>query len=281
MKTLIRQFALLIVILLVFGNQSFTQVLIAPEDGEPHPSAVLEIRSEAGGLLIPNIELTKVGFDAVATNIPSPADGLMIFHDGFKANGDASGLPKGLWYYDDYGNETGKWVIYSRVGSIYSSSLDNFGEMYEIHDMGGGTSITLHSQYSIPWKDAVPGFLGPGFLMLNDSLVPTGSGPSLPADRLKISSPDGYYTADVSTTIITNTSGNIVTGQLFVNNVAQGSIFFRHAFQTSGEYVNCSTSGIIQLNGNDKVDFRFKSSTTGEVIFVEHLNLKLTKIGDL
>jgi hypothetical protein len=89
-----------------------------------------------------------------------------------------------------------------------------------------------------------------------------------------------YYTADVSTTLTTGTSGNVVSGQLFVNDVPEEAIFFRHAFQSSGEYVNCATSGIIKLEPNSKVDFRFKTSTSGEVIYIEHLNLKLTKIGD-
>ena len=283
MKTVKRLFTLTIFSLLWFAGQSFAQVLIAPSPGEPHASAALEVRSESGGLLIPTIELNKVGFDAVAPTIPSPADGLMIFHDGYKADGNPSGLPKGLWYFDASAGASGRWVIYTRTGTVFSSNLDNFGEMYEIHEMGQGTSITLNSQYSIPWNNAVEGLTGPGFSVSYDQAVNTEqSGITATADQLVIDNSTGpaYYTAAVSTTIITNTSGNIVSGQLFVNDQPQQSIFFRHAFQTSGEYVNCSTSGIIVLTAGDKIDFRFKSTTTGEVIFVENLNLKLTKIGE-
>ncbi|MEN8224490.1 MAG: hypothetical protein ABFS05_03935 [Bacteroidota bacterium] len=281
MKTLIKCLTLFVIGLFIFGNQVFAQILIAPVSGDPHPSAALEIRSETGGLLIPNIELTKVGTEAVATNISAPADGLLIFHDGQLTAGGSSGLPKGLWYFDATAGVSGKWLIYSRVGSIYSSSLDNFGEMYEINDMGSGTSVALNNLYSVPWANASAGFLGPGFSITYDTIVQTEqTGTTAIADQLTISTVKAYYTADVSTTLITNTSGNIVSGQLFVNDVPETAIFFRHAFQTSGEYVNCSTSGIIVLESGDKVDFRFKTTTSAEIIYVEHLNLKLTKIGD-
>lgn len=281
MKTLTRLFLPAAICLLCIGNQLFAQVLIAPSAGEPHESAALEIRSETGGLLIPNIELNKVGSDAVAPTIPNPADGLLIFHDGKLAGGENSGLPKGLWYYDATAG-SGKWLIYSRVGSIFSSSLDNFGEMYEVNLMGSGTTINLNNVYSMPWANATEGFIGPGFSIDDSVTVNTEqTGTTAIADQLTIT--DGlkaYYTVDVSTTLITNTSGNIVTGQLFVNDQPQPAIFFRHAFQTSGEYVNCSTSGIIILDVYDRVDFRFRSATAAEPISVEHLNVKLTKIGD-
>jgi hypothetical protein len=279
MKTITIKIILLLVPFLFIGELSFTQVLIAPEDGTAHESAALEIRSDNGGLLIPNVELTLVGFEVVATNIANPADGLLIFHDGTLSEGGSSGLPRGLWYFDATAG-SGKWLIYSRVGSIYSSSLDNFGEMYEANAMGGGTSMMLTNAYSLPWASAVAGFLGPGFQFLNDATVLTEIGSSAIADQLYITTDKAYYTVDVSTTLITSTSGNIVTGQLFVNDQAEPGVFFRHAFQTSGEYVNCATSGIVVLDQYDLIDFRFKTTTAAEGIFVEHLNLKLTKIGD-
>jgi len=281
MKTLIRLSVLILLCVLVLENQSFAQVLISSGSGEPDPSALLEIRSETGGLLIPNIEITKVGNDVVATNIPSPADGLLIFHNGFLSDGTTSSdLPKGLWYYDATASG-GKWMIYSQVGSIYSSSLDNFGELFEIHDMGNGTMLTINDALSIPWASASEGHLGPGFLMFDDTTALAEDGTtSVLADQLFISTNKAYYTADVSTTLTTGTSGNIISGQLFVNDVPANAIFFRHAFQSSGEYVNCATSGIILLEPNSRVDFRFKSSTAVEIIYIEHLNMKLTKIGD-
>ena len=281
MKTLIRLSVLILLCVLVLENQSFAQVLISSGSGEPDSSALLEIRSETGGLLIPNIEITKVGNDVVATNIPSPADGLLIFHDGFLSDGTTeSNLPKGLWYYDATASG-GKWMIYSQVGSIYSSSLDNFGELFEINDMGNGTMLTVNDAISIPWASASEGHLGPGFLMFDDTTALAEDGTtSVLVDQLFISTNKAYYTADVSTTLTTGTSGNIISGQLFVNDVQAEAIFFRHAFQSSGEYVNCATSGIILLEPNSRVDFRFKSSTAVEIIYIEHLNMKLTKIGD-
>lgn len=280
MKTITIKIMLLLVPFLLIGELSFSQVLIAPEEGTAHQSAALEIRSTSGGLLIPNVELTLDGFEVVATNIANPANGLLIFHDGKLSGGGSSGLPRGLWYYDEPAAGIGKWLIYSRVGSIYSSSMDNFGEMFEANTMGGGTLMMLTNTYSLPWASAVAGYLGPGFQFLNDATVLTEIGSSATADQLYITTDKAYYTVDVSTTLITSTSGNIVTGQLFVNDQAEAGVFFRHAFQTSGEYVNCATSGIVVLDQYDLIDFRFKTTTATEGIFVEHLNLKLTKIGD-
>jgi len=281
MKTLIKLITLTTLSILVFGSQSFAQVLIAPVDGEPHPSAILEVRSENGGLLIPNIELTKSGNDAIATNIPTPADGLLIFHDGLLSDGSSSGLPKGLWYFDATTGPSGKWMIYSRIGSIYSASIANFGEMYEINALNNGTQLNLTNTYSIPWSNATAGLLGPGFIFNDDVTVTTEeTGTTATADQLTISTTKGYYTIDASTTMTAVTSANTVTGQLFVNDVAEPAIFFRHAFQTSGEYANCAASGIVVLDFGDRVDFRFLSDGINEPIKIEHLNLKLTKIGD-
>lgn len=285
MKTLSKLYVLAIFSFFILSNQLFAQVLISATPGDPHESAYMEIRSEDGGLLIPNIVLEKsvTTDEAIAPSIPNPADGLLIFHDGTDGTGGSSELPKGLWYFDDDQGVSGKWFIYSRTGSVFSSSLDNFGEMYEINDMGSGTQMTLNNNFSIPCANSTMGFLGYGFTFNNNSSVNTEEvGVTAVADQLQIAvnTAKAYYTADISTTIITNTSGNIVTGQLFVNDTASQAIFFRHAFQTSGEYVNCSTSGIIVLESGDKVDFRFKTTTGVEIIYLEHLNVKLTKIGD-
>lgn len=280
MKTRIKLSFLIIIGVLIMEKGLEAQVLIAPVNDDPHPSAALEIRSETGGLLIPTIELQKVGIEAVAPTIPNPADGLLIFHDGLTSTGESSGLPKGLWYYDATAG-AGRWFVYSQVGSVFSSSLSNFGEMYETTDFGSGTQLIINNQYSIPWSTATEGWTGPGFEFIPDASVNTEQlGTMSTADQMMITTTKAYYTVDVSTTLTTGSSGNIVSGQLFVNDVAEDAIFFRHAFQASGEYVNCATSGIVVLNTNDEVDFRFKTTSSSETIYVEHLNLKLTKIGD-
>jgi len=280
MKTLFRIIFLTLFCVVVFESQSVAQMLISAEPGNPHPSAALEIRSESGGLLIPTIVMEKTNGEALAPSIIDPADGLLIFHNGYANDGvTPSGLPKGLWYFDASSGTDGKWLIYSRIGSIFSSSLMNFGEMYEINDMGSGTMLTINNQFSVPWASATEGFLGPGFSMQNDQAVQSEIGTTVIADQLTTSTDSAYFTVDVSTTLTTGTSGNIVSGQLFVNDSAQPAIFFRHAFQASGEYVNCSTSGLIILGPFDKVDFRFKTSSALEEIYIEHLNLKLTMLG--
>jgi len=205
---------------------------------------------------------------------------LLIFHDGTNGSGGSSGLPRGLWYYDEVAAGSGKWLIYSRVGSIYSSSLDNFGEMYEATAMGAGSSLTIYNTHSVAWNSAGAGYLGPGFELLENVNVLSEIGSTITADQLYITTTSAYYTVDVSATLVTGTSANIVTGQLFVNDVAIPGVFFRHAFQTAGEYVNCSTNGIVVINQYDKIDFRFKTNSALESILIEHMNLKLNKIGE-
>lgn len=280
MKASYTQAILLLAFCLLSSIDSLSQILIGPPTDSPHLTAALEIRSDSGGLLIPNIELKLINNEVVAPLISLPADGLLIFHDGTLSSGESSGLPRGLWYYDEVAAGSGKWLIYSRTGSIYSSSLDNFGEMYEAKEMGAGSSLTIYDTYSVPWSSASPGYLGPGFELLQNVNVTTEIGSTVIADQLYITTTSAYYTVDASATLVTGTSANIVTGQLFVNDVPIPGVFFRHAFQVSGEYVNCSTNGIVVINQYDKVDFRFKTNSAVESILIEHLNLKLTKIGD-
>lgn len=279
MKTRIKLQLLLITGLMIIASSLKAQVLISPVSDDPHPSAALEIRSESGGLLIPSIELVKNGLEAESPTIADPADGLLIFHNGLTSTGESSGLPKGLWYYDATAG-SGRWFVYSRVGSVFSSSLSNFGEIYETQDMGSGTQLVINDQYSVPWATAEEGWIGPGFVFDPDATVTTETGTPATADQLMVTTSKAYYTVDVSTTLTTGSSGNVVSGQLFVDDVPENAIFFRHAFQASGEYVNCSTSGIIVLDLNSSVDFRFKTTSASETIYIEHLNLKLTKIGD-
>lgn len=281
MKALIKLFVFTLFCVVLAGTNTKAQMLISAEPGDPHSSAALEIRSESGGLLIPTIVMEKTNGEALAPSIIDPADGLLIFHNGYASDGvTPSGLPKGLWYFDATSGDNGKWLIYSRIGSIFSSSLMNFGEMYEINDMGSGTELTINDQFSVPWSSATEGFLGPGFSIDYNAEVQTEIGTTAIADQLTTSTDSAYFTVDVSTTLTTGTSGNIVSGQLFVNDIPKPSIFFRHAFQASGEYVNCATSGLIILGPMDKVDFRFKTSSGAwETIYIEHLNLKLTMLG--
>jgi|GEM_PF-1025260 len=280
MKALIKLFVFTLCCVVLIGTNTNAQMLISAEPGDPHESAALEIRSESGGLLIPNIVMEKISGEALTPTIPNPVDGLLIFHNGFASDGSTpTGLPKGLWYFDASSGDSGKWLIYSRIGSIFSSSLMNFGEMYEINDMGNGTMLAINNQFSVPWASASEGFLGPGFSVEYDQPVLSETGTTVIADQLTTSTDSAYFTVDVSTTLTTGSSGNIVSGQLFVNDVPQPAIFFRHGFQTSGEYVNCSTSGLIVLGPYDRVDFRFKTSSALEQIYIEHLNLKLTMLG--
>jgi len=68
LRHLLTGFAILIPVL-----TSFAQVSITPDNSAPDPSAMLDVKSAARGLLIPRMTHTQMAA------IPSPAEGLIVF----------------------------------------------------------------------------------------------------------------------------------------------------------------------------------------------------------
>lgn len=236
-------------------------------------SAVMDIQLTDGGILIPSVVLDFNGSGVIyAPNLTaSPADGLTIFHDG------SNGITKGFWFYDAV---LPGWVLYSDWASDFSIDLTNYGEMYESNDFGSGTSYPLTNTYFIPWRSASSGLLGSEFVFHNNATVNTETGTAL-SDQIEVTGNDAVYSVNVSVTVVSTTAGNEITGQLYVNDQPVNSVFFRHTFQNKNYPTNCFTSGLIELNMNDRIDFRFSSITALEGIKIELLNLKITKVGEL
>lgn len=253
------------------------QALLSTVDGvpqEPDASAALEIYSDNAGLLVPFVALNYNDLGNIeAPGIPvTPADGLIIFHDG------SNNIDKGLWYYDA---TLPGWVIYSDFSSTMAETgLDDFGEMYEANELGSGTPYDLDSSFFNPWESAAEGLTGSAFNFLDHQLVNTETGTAY-ADQFMISGLDAVYSVVISATLAATAPSTTVTGALFLNDVMVDHIFFRHTFQLKDKPTSLSTIGNIEIHDGDRLDFRFTSDVKNKGVEIENLNVRFTKMGEL
>lgn len=277
MKTTIIKYVLILFVLIIPGLSLSAQAVLStssngPNDGDP--SAALEIDSDNSGLLIPTIILDyNDAGDIVAPGIPvDPADGLLIFYNG------TTGIDKGLYYYDAAIPE---WVIYSDFTStLAETGIEDFGEMHESNDFGAGTHYALDPAYSIPWATASIGLAGSSFHFLDNELVVTETG-TADADQLQINGQDAVYAVIISATLVASAPSTTVTGRLYKNDVKVDHIFFRHTFQLKDKPTSLNTGGNVEIHDGDKIDFRFTSDVKNKGVYLENLNVRLTKMGDL
>jgi hypothetical protein len=275
MKVIYNIFSVLLIALLISILQSsYGQVVInttGSESPAPPINSGLQIISNDRGLLIPFISLDYDEGEIAAQTIPSPADGLMIFHDG------SHGISKGLWFYDA---SIPGWYLYSSILSDSENDLSNYGEVYEANVLAGGSLYDLTNTEFTPWNTAQSGLMGSEFNFLDNATVNTETGTAI-ADQVMVTGSNSVYSINVATTIESKSSGNQISGQLYINDVPVDKVFFRYTFQAKNRPTNCFTSGLIEINTNDKVDFRFKSATASEQIMIEQFNIRLTKVGEL
>ena len=274
MKRIIGKSLLIIILIAAYSTSLNAQVLFSNFDAaeEPHASAALEIRADDAGLMLPNVTLSMAADIITAAGIiGTPADGLIIFHDG------SNQIAKGIWYYDA---DLPGWYMYSDLSPEILYKVENFGEMFEAKTLGNGTQYSLDNLHFTPWSSATMNLEGNYFNFLNDVTVSTETGTAL-ADQFQISSNNAIFTIKISTTFLSTTAFNSVTGKLYVNDAPVAHIFFRYTFQNKDAHVNCSTSGNIELHDGDKLDFRFQTTTASEGIQIEHLNFRIEKIGEL
>ena len=274
MKRIIGKTLLIITLIAAYSTSLNAQILFSNNETveEPHASATLEIRADDAGLILPYVTLSDLGGVITAAGISTtPADGLIIFHDG------SNQIAKGIWYYDA---DLPGWYIYSDLNSDLLFKVENFGEMYEATSFGNGTQYNLDNLHFTPWSSATVNLEGMYFSFLDNVTVSTETGTAF-ADQFQVSSDDAIYTINISTTFLSTTSFNDVTGKLYVNDTPVEHIFFRYTFQNKDTHVNCYTSGNVELHDGDKLDFRFQTTTADEGIKIEHLNFRLAKIGEL
>jgi len=278
MKTIMK---LSIVVLMVFSTTLvFSQALISDEESPAtvDANAMLEIRTtdvlNPGGMLIPRVTLSVDAGEVVLENMESPTDGLLVY------NVSPTGVPeKGLWYYDLVEG----WVLYSRAGSVYSLSVDNYGEIYEDNE-GAGTGYTITSGTWTGWASGEGGTESEQFTA--NYLTNAPGGPGSPGDFLQVDGADpAYYTVNVSMVVKSNSSGNTFIAQLWKTPSGGtahkiGGAFVKHHFQTGDEFATLATSALILLGPGDQVDVRMKTTTAIETIDIEGMNLRLAKVGE-
>ena len=271
-------FLILVGLLISFGTNLRAQALLSTHDTPADSvieSAMLALVSDDAGLKIPTIELVYDEGEVAAPAIPgTPADGLIIFHDG------RNNITKGMWYYDA---EIAKWIIYTDFNTEQSElNIDDFGELFESNDLGAGTTYSLEDTHHKPWSSAETGLKGTAFTFLDSEPVTTELGVNADtADQYQITGPAAIYSVVISATIAATAPATTVTGSVFVNNVKVDHLFFRHTFQTKNTPTSLNTSGNLEIQTNDKIDIRFISTTKNKGISVENLNFRLAKITEL
>ncbi|MDR0865237.1 MAG: hypothetical protein LBO74_09965 [Candidatus Symbiothrix sp.] len=86
--------ALILIVLSAAGANA--QVLIGADD-EPHPSAVLELRSSSAGLLLPQVKLDNI--DNTSSLLTTPVPGMLVCNL-------TGSLRHGVYYWN------GEWKLY-------------------------------------------------------------------------------------------------------------------------------------------------------------------------
>jgi hypothetical protein len=145
MKTVNKIILLLAFLQLVNCRQVISQVAISTDGSAPHSSAMLEIKSENKGLLLPRIDFN---------NRPNPAvAGLLIF---VTANGPLGN--NALYYYDGSG-----WVILASANILEIGQHIAGGVVFYVDPTGQHGLISAETDQSVwgnPWGDASV-YIGP------------------------------------------------------------------------------------------------------------------------
>jgi len=278
-----------LVILIMFSTFAvFAQALITdqtePPPVGPHESALLELRSDQGtmGFLPPHVLMIDNGGIPIPANdqFGTPAEGLIIYNPG----GGDDPVDAGLWYF---GGE-GKWIVYSNPGSKYSTNVDNFGEIFQDDwDVGTGVTYFLSPGVWTYWvsgekaDDRISDQFLPNLPAYTTPVNPEGISANLEVNSDLITT--AVYTVNASMVVQSVSSQVGFRAQLWIvrdggaEEPIQGA-FFKHYFQTGGEYATLSTSALITLNGGDHVEIRMTCVVADEEIIVEGVNLRLAKI---
>jgi hypothetical protein len=261
---------------LIISFAMSAQAFLSTGEGGPtdaDASAALEIHSQNAGLLIPTISLMLDEGVIKAPGISvTPADGLTIYHNG------ANGISKGLYYYDA---DLSRWVLYSDFSSTLSEAgLDDFGVLKESNDLGAGTYYDLYTDSYNPWNTASLGLTGSTFEFKDDVTISTETGTAI-ADQFEINGPHAIYSVIISATILASDPAPTITGALFINDTKVDHIFFRHTFQLKDDPTSLNTSGNIEVYDGDRIDFRFTSDVKNKGLYLENLNIRFTKMGEL
>ncbi|MDT8393675.1 MAG: hypothetical protein RQ761_07505 [Bacteroidales bacterium] len=279
----------LVVLMLFSTTMLFSQALITDEETPAtiNGKAMLEIRSTdltaPKGLLIPRVELAVDAGVVILPNMETEIPGgLMVYNEG-------NNVPRGLWYYDDVEN---RWILYTRSGTVFSGTIDNYGELFEDQPNGPGTQYGLANTQWTGWTSASVGNTSDQF-DYDISASATVPADPVTVDYLGIDAAAAMagYSVNLSMVVESISSGIPFLAQLwiadyddlgnFIEAVPIEGAFVKHYFQTGGEFATLATSALIDLGPNDRVELRMKTDNASETIAVLGVNLRLAKIGEI
>ena len=247
MKTINSIFVILM--LLLFTSNSYTQVAINTTGSQANITSILDVSSEAAGVLFPR--MVKTQREAIA----SPATGLLVYQtDGFS----------GFYYF----NGT-QWLLL--VGSeplAWSQTWQVYGELYENNPSGTYIDLQTANQYYGFTSASVGNISGTGYITFEDN--PLG-------DRLVIGSQGGgTYLINVSASFVGSNNANM-QGAVFVNGIIQPD--FRYVATISGNNRHStSLSGIITFEAGDYISFAFSSQANSDFLDLMYMNISISRI---
>ncbi len=255
----------LFILLLVFAAYSYAQVAVNNTGAAPSSSAMLDISASDKGILIPRMIITDVDSDISPVENPEP--GLLIYNTG------ASGVPEGFYYWSN-----SKWnqitngessLTVNQLAGLYETA-----ELYEDNDFSSPSSIYLSSSsFYYGWTTALVGETFGQTSVNNTNAI---------ADQVIIGE-DGIYEVDVSASF--GGSNNVqVTGAVF-RTPAGGSatrtkVRFLVKLKENGDLEGSTAHGLLRLNTDDILDFRFNSTSNGETLNLYNISMVVNKVGD-
>ena len=268
---MIRHGLFLLTVFLFFTVSGMAQVAINDNGSEPHASAILDINSfdSNKGLLLPRVNITSLSNEPTPV-IANPAEGLIIYN----TNDSDPDIPKGFYYWSE--TDGGKWTHMlgdnNYTTNNFMQGFFQAGELYELNDLGSGTTINLNSPSSTyGWTSASNGeFFG----TVTSNLTTDG-------DRLIIGE-DGLYKIEV-TGSISGSNGNQVRTCVYKRTGAElreTRVLYWIKLQATGDIMGGSAQGLLHLSAGETVEVRFNSTSVGESININALNLIVNKVGD-
>lgn len=117
--------ALIYILVLCIAPAAYTQVAITNDASLPDPSAMIDIKSTARGLLLPRMTLSQ------RNAIVSPAQGLLIFQ--------TDNLPG--YYYNSGTSVSPAWALLGDLVLPYSKTAAIDGEAFRVTNSGSGRAI--------------------------------------------------------------------------------------------------------------------------------------------
>lgn len=229
----------LYIIAALFSLPAISQVSVSNDGALPDQSAMLDIKSSDKGILIPRVSITSL--TSAVTPVSNPARGLLVYNMNSPYN-------EGFYVWD--GDSWSALASTDYVNNITNSlGIVAFGEMYQFHNVGSYTSVTLSSSGGwFPWNTGITGDTN-----LVNSSVAGGS------KRFNIEV-GGSYEIIFQSGVQAQMGGLVADAAIFKNGTVQNDLRGRSEFREGNSTQSLTFSGIIALLPGDYIDVRFSGN---------------------